>query len=46
MVSEEAVVEYLSRFDDIAERVEKGWQIFERGEKIFQLSPLACRTIW
>ena len=35
MVSEEAVVEYLSRFDDIAERVEKGWQIFERGEKIF-----------
>lgn len=35
MVSEEAVVEYLKRFDDIAERVEKGWQIFERGEKIF-----------
>ena len=35
MVSEEAVLEYLKRFDDIAERVEKGWQIFERGEKIF-----------
>ena len=35
MVSEEAVLEYLKRFDDIAERVEKGWQIFERVEKIF-----------
>lgn len=35
MVSEEAVLEYLKRFDDIAERVEKGWQIFERDEKIF-----------
>ena len=35
MVSEEAVVEYLKRFGDIKERVEKGWQIFERGEKIF-----------
>lgn len=35
MVSEEAIVEYLQRFDDIAERTEKGWRIFERGEKIF-----------
>ena len=35
MVSEEAVVEYLKRFDDITEREEKGWKIFERGEKIF-----------
>lgn len=35
MVSEEAVLEYLKRFDDVASRVEKGWQIFERGEKIF-----------
>ena len=35
MVSEEAVLEYLKRFDDITEREEKGWKIFERGEKIF-----------
>ena len=35
MVSEEAVVEYLGRFKDIAERAEKGWRIFSRGEKIF-----------
>ncbi len=35
MVSEEAIIEYLGRFDDIAERSEKGWRIFERGEKIF-----------
>lgn len=35
MVSEEAVVEYLGRFEDIAERTEKGWRIFSRGEKIF-----------
>lgn len=35
MVSEEAVLEYLKRFDDITEREEKGWKIFERGDKIF-----------
>ncbi len=35
MVSEEAILEYLKRFDDITEREEKGWKIFERGEKIF-----------
>ena len=35
MVSEEAIIEYLGRFDDISERSEKGWRIFERGEKIF-----------
>lgn len=35
MVSEEAVLEYLKRFEDISEKTEKGWQIFERGEKIF-----------
>ena len=35
MVSEEAILEYLRRFDDITEREEKGWKIFERGEKIF-----------
>ena len=39
MVSEEAVVEYLKRFDDIAERTEKGLRIFERvdgeSKKIF-----------
>jgi predicted DNA-binding protein (MmcQ/YjbR family) len=35
MVSEEAILEYLERFDDITEREEKGWKIFERGEKIF-----------
>lgn len=35
MVSEEAVLEYLKRFGDISEKSEKGWQIFERGEKIF-----------
>lgn len=35
MVSEEAIVKYLERFDDIEGRSEKGWQIFSRGEKIF-----------
>ena len=35
MVSEEAILEYLKRFDDITEREEKGWKIFERGKKIF-----------
>ena len=35
MVSEEAILEYLKRFDDITEREEKGWKIIERGEKIF-----------
>lgn len=35
MVSEETVLEYLKRFDDITEHEEKGWKIFERGEKIF-----------
>lgn len=35
MVSEEAILDYLKRFDDITEREEKGWKIFERGEKIF-----------
>ena len=35
MVSEEAVVEALAKFDDVSSREEKGWKIFERTGKIF-----------
>lgn len=35
MVSEEAVVEALAKFDDVSSREEKGWKIFERAGKIF-----------
>ena len=35
MVSEEIVLEYIAKLDDVSSRDEKGWQIFERGGKIF-----------
>jgi predicted DNA-binding protein (MmcQ/YjbR family) len=35
MVSEEAVVEYLERFEDLVEQKKEGWRIFSREEKIF-----------